>query len=86
MTDLTGPPANYDSNVHGAAARSGVIRYMHRNPVTRGLVTRPEDWPWSSFRHYGTGAEGVVEIESQWTAASRGNHLPEHLCYRRHPD
>jgi hypothetical protein len=19
---------------------------MHRNPVTRGLVTRPEDWPW----------------------------------------
>jgi len=37
----------------------------------RGLVKRPEDWPWSSFRHYLTGAEGTVEIESQWTARRR---------------
>jgi hypothetical protein len=28
---------------------------MHRNPVRRGLTARPEDWPWSSFRHYLTG-------------------------------
>jgi len=39
--------------------------------VTRGLVKRPEDWKWSSFVHYATGAEGVVEIESQWTARKR---------------
>ena len=25
------------------------LRYMHRNPVTRGLVSRPEEWPWPSF-------------------------------------
>ncbi len=37
---------------------------MHRNPVKRGLVEKPEDWAWSSFRHVLTGAEGVVEIES----------------------
>ena len=44
---------------------------MHRNPVKRGLVEKPEDWPWSSFRHYLTGAEGVVEIESEWTGRRR---------------
>jgi putative transposase len=66
----------YDSNVHGEKARSEVIRYIHHNPVKRGLVERPEDWAWSSFRHYATGAKGTVEIESQWTAFRRGNQLP----------
>jgi putative transposase len=35
--------------------------------VKRGLVEKPEDWPWGSFRHYLTGEECVVEIESEWT-------------------
>jgi putative transposase len=47
------------------------LRYMHRNPVKRGLVPGPEDWKWSSFVHYATGVEGSVEIESQWTARRR---------------
>jgi len=38
-----------------------------RNRVTRGLVEKPEDWEWSSFRHYATGMEGVVEIECSST-------------------
>src|SRR6185437_5282558 len=67
----------YDSNVHGEKARSEVIRYIHRNPVKRGLVEKPEEWPWSSFRHYATGVQGTVEIESQWTAFGRGNQLPD---------
>jgi len=37
----------------------------------RGLVERPEDWTWSSFRHYVTGEAGTVEIESPWTAGRR---------------
>jgi hypothetical protein len=45
--------------------------YMHRNPVKRGLVEKPEDWRWSSFRHDQTGAEGAVEIESEWTGRKR---------------
>ena len=49
----------------------GKLRYIHRNPVKRGLVERPEDWAWSSFRHYLTGEEGKVEIESHWTAKKR---------------
>jgi hypothetical protein len=44
---------------------------MHRNPVKRGLVEKPEDWAWSSFRHYMTGEEGAVEIESERTGRKR---------------
>jgi putative transposase len=69
----------YDFNVHNEAKRVEKLRYMHRNPVKRGLVRKPEDWPWSSFRHYASGLEGTVEFESQWTAFGRGNELPEHL-------
>jgi len=27
-------------------------RYIHLNPVRAGLAARPEDYPWSSCRHY----------------------------------
>jgi len=47
------------------------LRSIHRNPVKRGLVVRPEDWTWSNFRHYLNGQAGPVEIESQWTARRR---------------
>ncbi len=26
--------------------------YMHLNPVRRGLVPRPQDWPWSSYNNF----------------------------------
>jgi len=61
----------YDFNVWTQKKQVEKLRYMHRNPVKRGLVERPEDWPWSSFRHYATGAMGTVEIESGWTARRR---------------
>ena len=64
-------PRYYDFNVWSEAKRIEKLRYMHRNPVARGLVHSPEDWEWSSFRHYLSGVEGVVEIESQWTARKR---------------
>jgi len=73
----------YDFNVHSEEKRVEKLRYMHRNPVARGLVEKPADWPWSSFRHYATGQLGVVEIESHWTAFRRGNQLPEHLRYNQ---
>jgi len=61
----------YDFNVWSEAKRIEKLRYIHRNPVRRGLVASPELWAWSSFRHYLSGAEGIVEIESQWTARKR---------------
>jgi hypothetical protein len=59
------------------------LRYIHRNPVRRGLVAKLEDWRWSSFRHYATGLRGTVEIESEWTARERGWQLPEWVRYQR---
>ena len=61
----------YDFNVFSARKRTEKLRYMHRNPVKGGLVENPEDWKWSSYRHYLTGIEGPVEIESHWTASKR---------------
>jgi putative transposase len=61
----------YDFNVWSERKQIEKLRYLHRNPVKRGLVDSPEDWAWSSFRHYLSGLEGVVEIESQWTAHKR---------------
>ena len=61
----------YDFNVFSESKRIEKLRYIHRNPVTRGLVASPDAWPWSSFRHWSTGTKGRVEIESQWTAARR---------------
>jgi putative transposase len=49
------------------------LRYIHRNPVERGFVEKPEDWTWSSYRHWLTGQLGPVEIESHWTAKGRIN-------------
>jgi putative transposase len=71
----------YGINVHTEEKRVEKLRYIHRNPVMRGLVEKPEDWPWSSFRHYATGEAGAVEIESQWTALRRGNQLPKRFSY-----
>ena len=28
------------------------LDYIHLNPVKHGHVTRPADWPWSSFHRY----------------------------------
>ena len=61
----------YDFNVWSERKFTGKLRYIHRNPVTRGLVDRPEHWPWSSFRHYLTGEHCGVEVESRWTARAR---------------
>jgi REP-associated tyrosine transposase len=61
----------YDFNVWTAKKRIEKLRYIHRNPVERGLVEKPEDWPRSSFRNYATGEEGAVEIESEWTSRKR---------------
>ena len=61
----------YDFNVWTKKKRIEKLKYMHRNPVVRGLVEKPEDWRWSTFRHYALGEVGIVEIESEWTGRKR---------------
>jgi putative transposase len=74
----------YDFNVLSASKRVEKLKYIHLNPVQRGLVSRREDWPWSSYRHYALGESGAVQIESpvaSWKLRQRGRHntllLPE---------
>jgi putative transposase len=52
----------YDFNVWTEKKRIEKLRYIHRNPVTRGLVASPEQWRWSSFRWYLCGEPGPVRI------------------------
>jgi len=52
----------YDFNVWTEKKRIEKLRYIHRNPVKRGLVSSPEEWPWSSYRWYLLGQKGPVKI------------------------
>ena len=56
----------YDFNVWSQRKEIEKLRYMHRNPVVRGLAERPEDWEWSSFRDYSSGQSGIVKI-NDWS-------------------
>src|SRR3974390_2981422 len=61
----------YDFNVFTTEKRVEKLKYIHRNPVKRGLVELPEQWPWSSYRHYAMGEAGAVAIESSVAAWNR---------------
>ena len=52
----------YDFNVWSQRKEVEKLKYMHRNPVVRGLVEKPEDWRWSSYRSYAYGEDGPVRI------------------------
>ena len=43
------------------------LDYMHRNPVRKNLVKRPEDWRWSSYNNFAmdkaTVAKYPIEID-----------------------
>jgi putative transposase len=52
----------YDFNLWSARKRIEKLRYMHRNPVKRGLVLEPEQWEWSSFRSYACQEVGRVRV------------------------
>ena len=58
----------YDFNVFTDRKRIEKLRYMHRNPVKRGLVPGPELWRWSSFRWYAEGAYCGVTL-CEWSTA-----------------
>ena len=60
----------YDFNVWTSKKRVEKLRYMHRNPVKRGLVDSPEQWRWSSYRYYLLGEAGPVRVNSGWTQIS----------------
>jgi len=54
----------FDRNVRDADEFRREVRYIHLNPVERGLVERPEQWPWSSARWWLGLREGEVECDA----------------------
>ena len=59
-------------------------KYMHRKPVVRELVEKPENKPWRSYGHKMTGVKRVVEIESLWITGRRGEVMAgPHPCIER---
>ncbi len=58
-------PRYHDFNVFSNDKRVEKLRYMHRNPVKAGLVEKPEDYPWSSYRAYALGEHHPVLINTR---------------------
>jgi hypothetical protein len=49
------------------------LRYLHRNPVKRGLLGSPEQWHWSSYRYYLLDGAGPVLVNLGWAKISFRN-------------
>ena len=52
----------YDFNVYTEKKKREKLEYMNGNPVTRGLVSHPKDWPWSSWSNYAEG-QGLIQVD-----------------------
>ena len=70
------PGGGFDRNLRSAEEFAREVRYIHRNPVERGLVAKTEDWRWSSVRWWMGQRAGEVECDpppgapaawGQWT-------------------
>ncbi len=57
----------YDFNVTTESTLHAKLDYVHKNPVTRGLVQRAEQWEWSSYRYFEFGDDSVVAMD--WDGA-----------------
>ena len=60
------PGGGYDRNIYSVEELHEKIKYIHNNPVRRGLVERPEDWPWSSCRAWMTGIDEPIRIDREF--------------------
>jgi len=52
----------HDFNVWTEKKRVEKLRYMHRNPVKRGLAETPAGWRWSSYRFYFLDESGPLRV------------------------
>lgn len=54
----------YDRNITRGSTLIDVVRYIHNNPIRRGLVSRSEDWSWSSAREWNGLGTGVISVDT----------------------
>ena len=54
----------YDRNIEQRNTLLGMIDYLHRNSVRKGLVVRARDWRWSSAAwHEGCQDDAPITID-----------------------
>ena len=53
----------YDFNVWSEKKLKEKLEYMHANPVQRGLVKHPRDWPWSSWASYSGTGKAMIRVD-----------------------
>jgi len=56
-------PRGYDFNIVRHETLLTKLDYIHKNPITRGLVDRADDWQWSSFRYYEMGDRSILAMD-----------------------
>jgi putative transposase len=66
----------YDRNLWEPLTAYRVVAYFHENPVRRGLVSRPEEWQWSSARWYAGIRPVPLEIDPTLPGAAGSMMLP----------
>jgi putative transposase len=66
----------YDFNLWGQQKEVEKLKYVHRNPVVRGLVASLEDWRRSSYRSYAYEEAGLVRV-NDWNWGG-GENSAEH--------
>ncbi len=54
----------YDRNILEVTTLHTMMDYIHNNPVRRGLVSQPTDWPWSSARFYAGSEDATLRMDS----------------------
>jgi putative transposase len=69
ITDKDGKPhfwqhgGGHDRNIWSHKEMTEKVGYIHKNPVTRGLVQKADDWEWSSARWYNGRRDGIVVVD-----------------------
>jgi len=49
-----------NQNIEDDAYFLAAIRYIHQNPVKAGLVKKPEQYPWSSYKNFLGFNDGII--------------------------
>ena len=62
---------------HGTTYFCELSRYVHLNPVRAGIVEKPEDWEWSSYRAYFKKYGSYPWVETQDLLSRFGKTRPK---------
>ena len=55
-----------DNRITSVEELRSVVTYIHNNPVRAGIVSRPEEYEWSSFHNYAGNGREIIEIDTDW--------------------